>query len=66
MRSFPVQSCVNFLTIVSENYRDDPFSGTYNGNVGDGKTINVYGFNVATVNEKSQIVNVEVPDIILI
>ena len=49
-----------------ENDRDDPFSGTYNGNQGDGKTVHVYGFNVATVNEKSQIVNVEVPDIILI
>ena len=49
-----------------ENDRDDPFSGTYNGNLGDGKTINVYGFAVAKVNEKLQIENIEVPDIILI
>ena len=43
-----------------ENERDYPFSGTYNGNHGDGETIHVYGFNVARVNDKGQIVNVEI------
>ena len=40
--------------------------GTYKATQGDGQTVNVYGFAVAKVNEKLQIENIEVPDIIFI
>ena len=38
--------------------------GTYKETQGDGQTVNVYGFAIANVNEKLQIENIEVPDII--
>ena len=41
-------------------YQNDPSSGTFKGNQGDGQTVNVYGFAVATVNEKLQIQTIEI------
>ena len=46
---------------MTENYF---ILGTYKETQGDGQTVNVYGFAIANVNEKLQIENIEVPDII--
>ena len=43
---------------------NDLILGTYKETQGDGQTVNVYGFAIANVNEKLQIENIEVPDII--
>ena len=57
-----VTSCqYSFIRLIPESFwQNDPSSGTFKGNQGDGQTVNVYGFAVATVNEKLQIQTIEI------
>ena len=57
-----VTSCqYSFIRLIPESFwQNDPSSGTFKGNQGDGQTVNVYGFAVAKVNEKLQIQTIEI------